>query len=159
MASGPFKCHFGGCACARVVCADRLDDNLTHPTSGVVHNFSHVNFYQPGKSSAPLILTLLYDFHICLFVCLFVCASAFTMCAIINASRTLLPCYFTLVALTTAESTGVATTSSLAQLQVRDTEEQRQPECRCDDARLTGSINVRSEQLLVMPTNRAQLTD
>jgi len=80
---------------------------------------------------------------------------------IINASHTLLPCYFTSesVALTTAVSTGVATMSSLAWLQVRVTEEQRQPECRCDDVRLTGSINARSEQLLVMPTNRAQLTD
>jgi len=47
-------------------------------------------------------------------------------------------------------SAGVATRSSLAQLQVRDTGKQRQ--CRHDDARLTESGNTRSEQLLVMLT-------
>ena len=58
-------------------------------------------------------------------VCFFVCASAPIMCAIIT-SCTLLPCYFTLVDLTAALSTGVATMSSLAQLWVWDIEEQRQ---------------------------------
>jgi len=42
--------------------------------------------------------------------------------------------------------------SSVAQLRVRGTEEQRD-----EDARLTESGNARSEQLLVMPTK--QLTD
>jgi len=40
----------------------------------------------------------------------------------------------TLVNLTTALSTGVVSMSSLAQVRVRDTEEQRQH--RCDNARL-----------------------
>jgi len=40
--------------------------------------------------------------------------------------------------------------SSLAQLQVQDTEKQRQH--RCNNARLTESRNTRSEQLLMMPT-------
>jgi len=60
-------------------------------------------------------------------------------------SPTLLPFDFTLVGLTAALSTGVATMSSLAQLRVQDTEEWRQ--CRCGDARLTENRNGKSEQL------------
>ena len=52
-------------------------------------------------------------------------------------------------------STGVATMSSLAQLRVRDTENQRQR--RCDDMWLTDSGNAKSKQLLMMSTE--QLTD
>ena len=70
-------------------------------------------------------------------------------------SRTLLPFNFTLVGLTAALSTGVATMSSLAQLRVQDTEEWRQ--CRCGDARLTENRNAKSKQLLMLPTE--QLTD
>ena len=54
-----------------------------------------------------------------------------------------------------ALSTGVATVSSLAQLQVQDTNKQKQ--CRHNDARLTKSGNTRGEQLLVTPTE--PLTD
>ena len=70
-------------------------------------------------------------------------------------SRTLLPFNFTLVGLTAALSTGVATINSLAQLGVQDTEEWRQ--CRCGDARLTENSNAKSKQLLMLPTE--QLTD
>ena len=51
---------------------------------------------------------------------------------------------------TAALSTGVATMSSLAQLdlQVQGTEEQRQ--LRCDDVKLIESGNARSKQLLAM---------
>ena len=63
-------------------------------------------------------------------------------------SGILLPCDLTL-------STGVATVSSLAQLQVPDSEKQRQ--CRLNDVRLTKSENARSEQLLVM--HAESLTD
>jgi len=57
---------------------------------------------------------------------------------------------FTLVDLTAALSTGVhvATMSSLAQLRVRDTKEQRQGR---HDARLTERGNTRSKRLLMMP--------
>ena len=87
-------------------------------------------------------------------ICLFVCTSALNTCTIITM-HALLPCDFTLVDLMSALSTGVATISSLAQLRVGDTGEQRQ--CRCDDVRLTVSRNARSEQLLMIPTE--QLTD
>ena len=50
-------------------------------------------------------------------VCWLVCVSPLIMYTIIM-SHTLLPCNFTLVDLTAALSTGVATVSSLAQLQV-----------------------------------------
>jgi len=48
------------------------------------------------------------------------------MCTIIT-SRTLLTCNFTLADLTAAFSTGVATMSSLVELQFRDTEEYVDP--------------------------------
>ena len=54
-----------------------------------------------------------------LFVRLFVCVSGIIMCAIIM-SHVLLPCDITLVDLTAALSTGVATMSTLAQLQVQE---------------------------------------
>ena len=54
--------------------------------------------------------------------------------------------------LTAALSTGVATMSSLAQLQVRDTDPEKPNQCRCDGKRLTEIGNARSEQLLMMPT-------
>ena len=73
------------------------------------------------------------------------------MCAIIM-SHVLLPCDITLVDLTAAWSTGVATMSSLAQLGVQ---EWRQPTHK--DARLIKIRNARSKQLLVMPTKK--LTD
>ena len=76
------------------------------------------------------------------------------MCAIIT-SRTFLACDFTLADLTAAFSTGVATTSSLVELQFQDTEEHMQ--CRHDNVRLTESRNTRSEQLVVVPTEK--LTD
>ena len=68
---------------------------------------------------------------VCLFVCLFVCASTLNTCTIIS-SCTLLPCNLTLVDFTVALSTGVATLRSLAQLQVKDIEEQRQHRCEAD---------------------------
>ena len=56
--------------------------------------------------------------------------------------------------LTAALSTGVAamSTSSLVQLQVRDTDPEKQRQCRCDGTRLTEIGNARSELLLMMPT-------
>ena len=80
---------------------------------------------------------LLNVIHICYFF-LFVCASAHITCAI-STSRTLLPRIFTLVNLTAALRTGVATMSSLAQLRVQDSKEQKQ--FRRNDARLTESAN------------------
>jgi len=65
-------------------------------------------------------------------------------------SGILLPCDLTL-------STGVATVSSLAQLQVPDSEKQRQRKRRLNDVGLTKSENARSEQLLVM--HAESLTD
>ena len=88
------------------------------------------DFYQ-------VVQRLLNVIHFCYFF-LFVCASAHITCAI-STSRTLLPRIFTLVNLTAALRTGVATMSSLAQLQVQDSEEQKQ--CRRNDARLTESAN------------------
>ena len=46
-------------------------------------------------------------------------------------------------------STGVATMSSLSQLQVQDTEEQKQ--CRCDVVRLAEIRNARRKKLLMIP--------
>ena len=60
-----------------------------------------------------------------------------------------MPCNFTLVDLMAALSTSVATTSSLVQLRVRDTEKWRQ--CRHE----TETGNTRSKQLLMMPTDTA----
>ena len=88
----------------------------------------------------------------CLFVCWFVHLHLYH---VYNNCITLLPCDFTLADLITAWSTGIATKSSLAQLQVWNIEEQRQ--CRRNDKRLTESGNTRNEQLLVMPTE--QLTN
>ena len=68
-------------------------------------------------------------------------------CTVITSHR-LLPCEFTLVDLTAALSTGVATMSNLAQIRVSDTEERQ---CRRHDTRLTKSRNTKSEQLRVMP--------
>ena len=69
-----------------------------------------------------------------------------------TTSHTLLPCDFTLVDLVAAWSTGVATMSSLAQLQFQDTERQRQH--RRDDMRPTETGNTGSEQLFMMPTEQ-----
>ena len=104
-------------------------------------------FYQPAmhKTHSRLVLGLLSAFH----VCWFVCASALITCTVIT-SCTLLPCNFTLVNLMAALSAGVATKSSLAQLQVWDTAEQRQQ--KCDNIRLIKSGHARSEQLFMMPT-------
>ena len=51
-----------------------------------------------------------------------------------------------------ALNTGVVTTSSLAQIRVQDTKEQRQH--RRNNVRLTKSGNARSEQLLMIPTKQ-----
>ena len=56
---------------------------------------------------------------------------------------------------TAALSTGVATMSTLAELQVQDTKKQRQH--KQYDVRLAKSGNARCEQVLVMPTE--PLTD
>ena len=100
------------------------------------------------KVCGQLVLKIALCFQ-CLFVCLLagLRVPTYIMCAIINVlcCHTRLHFYFGQLDL----STGVATMSSLALLQVQHPEKQRQ--CGHDDTRLTESRNARSEQLLVMP--------
>ena len=90
----------------------------------------------------------------CLFVCWFVTLCVRTCCRNKYVTYiTAMQLYFSRLwirQLLWKWSTGVATTSSLARLWVRDTEKQKQ--CRHNGARLTNRWNARSEQLLVMPT-------
>ena len=103
-----------------------------------------------------LVLRLLCVFH----VCWYICASVLITCTII-ISHSLHCCHATLLSRLRQfrRLLCVATTGSLAQLWVRDTDKQRQR--RRGSARLTESGNVRSKHLLVVPTesltNRQQL--
>ena len=97
-------------------------------------------YFQPGECEERgwLVLRLLYVFQVCLFVGWFV-----TLCILTYHVRNNYITHIVALQLcfswlwTAGLSTGVATVSSLAQLQVWDPEKQRQ--CRYDDVKLTES--------------------
>ena len=96
-----------------------------------------------------LVLRLLYVLHICFFVRV----SALITCTIIVLC-TLLQCNFTLVNLTAALCTGVATVYCESSRTVTSSRYPGAEQCRCNNMRLTESKNTRSEQLLLMPTEQ-----